>query len=267
MVKLRLKLIISHGQSIYFPADLLTITCLVLLMFLLTSCGKRIGSSDSSNQLIFERLEKGMPVGDWDAIESVFSGANTLSYAEVWEDTTSPNFRGAEVKTLWEPDGVWILAELQDDDIHNSATKTNDPTWEMGDVFEIFLVTPDSERYLEFHVTPNNVHLQIVWPNFQTISELRAKGVRAYDYMVEAPLLTSWVKVDHDSHQWTVLAKVKADAITNNGQLSTGMVLKTSFSRYDRFQDTDQIIFSSTSAHKKINYHIQGDWKEYELIP
>ena len=208
-----------------------------------------------------------MPIDNWEAVEKVFSNIEKLSYAEVWEEAPSPNFIGADVRVLWEPDGLWILAELQDVDIHNFATKKNDPTWEMGDVFEIFLVTPRSERYLEFHVTPGNVHLQIVWPNFQTIKELRAKGERAYDYMVEEALLESWVDVDHENNRWTVLAKVNADAITNRGPLEPGMVIKTSFSRYDRFQDSDQIIFSSTSPHKKINYHIQSDWKDYVLQP
>lgn len=194
-----------------------------------------------------------MPINDWTAIERVFSKTNAIDYSEV--------------RVLWDTAGLWILAELQDVDIHNTAKKTNDPTWQMGDVFEIFLVTPGSERYLEFHVTPGNVHLQIVWPNFQTITELRAKGLRAFDYMLEEPLLSSWVDVKQQNNQWTILAKVNANAITDNGPLKAGMVLKTSFSRYDRFQDSDQIIFSSTSPHKKINYHIQSDWKDFELLP
>jgi len=223
--------------------------------------------SDSANKLTFQELEVDMPIGDWAGIEKVFSEAEAINYAEVWVEAPSPNFRPAEARVLWHSDGLWILAKLEDEDIYNTATKLNDPTWEMGDVFEIFLVTPGSERYLEFHVTTGNVHLQIVWPDFQAISELRAKGIRAVDYMVEEPLLTSWVDVDHENHRWTVLAKVNAEAITTHGPLTPGMVLKTSFSRYDRFQDREKIIFSSTSPHKKINYHIQSDWKDYELIP
>ncbi len=59
----------------------------------------------------------------------------------------------------------YVHALFYDSDIFNQATQSNiDPTWKLGDVMEFYLQLPGHKDYYEFHVSPDNVILQLHLP-------------------------------------------------------------------------------------------------------
>ena len=69
------------------------------------------------------------------------------------------------VRAGWTERSICVLAELQGNNISTRATRLNDFLWLLGECFEIFLKFEDDERYLEFHIAPNNCVLQLLFPS------------------------------------------------------------------------------------------------------
>jgi len=74
-----------------------------------------------------------------ESVAAAFAGTASRALIRAWRANPHPRFRPATALVGWREGALWILAELEDDDIFNAATVLNQRTWETGDAFEIFL--------------------------------------------------------------------------------------------------------------------------------
>lgn len=72
---------------------------------------------------------------------------------------TAPDcFQGGTVKLAYDERYLYVLAELQDDDIAQYGTENHTLLFNTGDVLELFLWPENGTRYWEFHGTPNGCY-------------------------------------------------------------------------------------------------------------
>jgi len=191
--------------------------------------------------------EKSLPQGD--AIPDSLALSAPVLMQQGWLDAPQANFLAAEIRVGWTPSRLVVLAEIPDRDIFTEATGPNQRTWELGDVFEIFLKPEDRSDYVELHVTPPNFRLQL---------EFESPGKPATK--LDEGVFSSRVKIDTANQQWTVYAEVPASLVSRREHIEAGESWLFSFSRYDASRDGRPPILSSTSPHQAINFHRIHEW-------
>jgi hypothetical protein len=166
-----------------------------------------------------------------------------------WMEKPQADFLPAAVRVGWTPGGLVILAEIPDRDIFTLATAPNQKMWELGDVFEIFLQDEDRSDYVELHVTPANLRLQ-----------LRFETSGATPVQLSDGVFSSHVGIDSPNQRWSLQASVPAVLVSGRSQIQPGEVWRFSFSRYDASRDGTTPVLSSTSPHQAINFHRNHEW-------
>ena len=166
-----------------------------------------------------------------------------------WLDSREADFLSAEIRVGWTPSRLVVLAEIPDRDIFTLVTGPNQKTWQLGDVFEIFLKLEDRSDYVELHVTPPNVRLQL---------QIESPGKPAKQ--LDDGVFTSRVKIDTANQKWTVYAEVPSTLVSGRDQIASGESWLFSFSRYDASRDGRPPILSSTSPHQALNFHRLHEW-------
>ncbi|HXT71241.1 MAG TPA: NAD(P)-binding domain-containing protein [Vicinamibacterales bacterium] len=170
------------------------------------------------------------------------------------EITPGPIFQPAVVRTAWHGQYLYVLADLTDTDVTNTATGHGQRFWELGDTFEMFLRRDGLGSYIECHVTPNNHRLQLRFP---------ASGPSATSF--EAALIPgdgfesrTWQR--EDGRGWSVLAAIPASLAGAVDSPLAGSTWRFSFSRYDYTRGADTPVISSTSRHAAPSFHRQHEW-------
>ena len=166
-----------------------------------------------------------------------------------WLETPQLGFLPAEIRVGWTSSRLVVLAEIPDQDIFTLATGPNQRTWELGDVFEIFLQAEDRTDYVELHVTPPNFRLQL---------HIESPGKPATQ--LDDGVFSSRVKIDAANQRWTVYAEVPASLVSGRDHIHSGESWRFSFSRYDAFRDGHPLVLSSTSPHQAVNFHRTHEW-------
>ena len=110
-----------------------------------------------------------------EAVRAAFQGTNSQVLQQAWLAKPEEDFTPGIVRVGWRGNSLLVFAELEDANIFTHATADNQRMWELGDTFEMFLQAADSPGYAEFHVTPNNFHLQLRFP---TAKPCTARGRR-----------------------------------------------------------------------------------------
>ena len=198
----------------------------------------------------------------WEETEQAFLQMLTLEYGQFWLPQPETSFVPAEVRLGWRPKALLVFATLQDVDIFSKATADGQPMWQLGDVFEIFLrVLPDDPWY-EFHVTPNNHHLELCWPDDPQTSVKKEKRGGYETYIVTEPIIKSRVHICKEQNCWQVLTEIPARQISGGKLIHAGDIWLVSFCRYDAFRDGRSAALSSTSDFTKPAFHCQQEWKE-----
>jgi hypothetical protein len=187
------------------------------------------------------------------AVKAVFSECDSLSLIQGWqpEATGLPAF----AQLAWHDGRVWALGTLTDADVFNDATQDNQNTWEMGDVFEVFVRRSDSDAYTEAHVTPNGVRLHLKFPDRATIALARG-GQLDGETLKHDPseiIAQAW----RTDEGWVGLLGVPVDA-------KPGEKIRVSVCRYDAHRDAEPEV-ASTSSHAKCDFHRPDDWPEYTV--
>jgi len=151
-----------------------------------------------------------------------------------------------------------IFATLTDADIFNGATKLNQRTWELGDVFEIFLRSSALESYVEFHVTPHNQRLQLHYPGRSAVDRARVGG--SFDEFLvpgEAFRSRTWIGEGH----WSVFSEIPTRAVCGADEYNASVPWRFSFGRYDFTRGAGkEPVVSSTSPHAKPDFHRLHEW-------
>lgn len=201
--------------------------------------------------------------GDFAAATKCLNGDPWIMQ-QAWLATEEDALRAAMVRFGWEPDALWVLAELPDDFITSRSTGHNQDMWTLGDVFEIFIARRGSPFYLELHVTPHNHRLHLRLPN-DGLEKIRSGQSTLNDFRRSPLAFDSWVQTSTDLNQWHVLARIPAKILPDGQSFAAGQSLELSFSRYDAGPDGAPDVLSSTSAHRELNYHRRHEWREVTL--
>lgn len=183
---------------------------------------------------------------------------------QAWLAKPDENLRAATVRFGWEPNALWVLADLPDDFITSRSTDHSQDMWTLGDVFEIFVARSGSPSYLELHVTPHNhrLHLHLT---AEGMEKIRSGQSTLNEFRRPPSAFDSWVQKSTDLNQWQVLARIPANILPEGQSLAAGQSLELSFSRYDAGPEGAADVLSSTSAHRELNYHRRHEWREVVL--
>ncbi len=198
----------------------------------------------------------------WHWIDAVFSNAQDVESRQAWLAEPDPDFRPMRVKTGWTRDALYVYAEIEDADIFNPETRFNAPSFQSGDVFEMFLRPCDQKSYVEIHVTPENQKLQLRIPSVNALTETRAEPGIPPEWYISQPVVESRVRVNTDAERWEVAAQIPFAMVCEVFRPQPGDRWLFSFSRYDYTCGRETPVLSSTSPHAVLNFHRQTEWGE-----
>ena len=195
----------------------------------------------------------------WDQIEQAFGDADACRLRQAWLPRPEAGLRPAGVRVGWDGTDLLVLADLSDDDPFNPITVYNEPSFQHGDVFEIFLRPADQDPYYEFHVTPANQTFQLRFPSATAFAEARGQGI-PLPWKLAAPVMRSRTRVLAEDKRWQALARIPVGVVGEQGPTQAGSRWLFSFSRYDYTRGAPNPVLSSSSPHAVCSYHRQEEW-------
>ncbi len=194
-----------------------------------------------------------------------FQSAPQCAMRQAWLEKEEPDFAPGIVRVGWRGESLLVFAELIDADIFTRAKHDNEFLWQLGDALEIFLRPEGQTPYLEFHIAPNNCHMQMRFVDAQALERLRQTGSFA-EVLVCGQLFSSQVWVQPESRRWYVFAEIPAASVCEKSQPIANTRWHFSFSRYDYTRGREQPVISSTSAHAQPKFHRQQEWGVLQFI-
>lgn len=195
----------------------------------------------------------------WSSVRGAFSDVAALPLMQAWGEKPEERFRPADVRVGVRDDALWVLAELDDDDVFNPVTAFNEAAFQRGDVFEMFFAPAEQSAYFEFHVTPGNARLQLRFPQEGAARAAPRGGDDSLGpFTVGEPLFESWTDVRAGG--WSVLAKVPFASIIEGAPAALPRQIHFSFCRYDWTRGCAHPVLSSTSPHSVCDFHRIEEW-------
>jgi hypothetical protein len=195
---------------------------------------------------------------DLESVRSAFQSATPCLFQQAWLND-AVGFSPAVVRTGWRGSSLLVFAKLTDADIFNGATKLNQRTWELGDVFEMFLRSALKESYVEFHVTPHNQRLQLLYDNGSAAEEARKTG-SLENVLIWGEAFYSMTWIEKRRSHWYVYAEIPALAVCGSDEPIENTQWRFSFGRYDYTRSVKEPTLSSTSPHAKPDFQRQHEW-------
>lgn len=175
-------------------------------------------------------------------------------------------FQPGWTRVRWTPSALIYDLVFAGANQRNRARRLNEPTWDLGDVGEIFLQAEGRTDYLEIHVTPENRRLQLHFPA-DGIAAVRAGRARLGDFMIADP---AWVASTVTSFESDIRIRVIVPAAilgAGGRPLSAGLRFRTAVCRYDYGPRPADPILSSTAALSAPAFHQPSEWSLLQLAP
>lgn len=179
---------------------------------------------------------------------------------QAWLEKEQENFQAGTVSMAWQPDALFVLAMLPDEEIFSASTADGQKLWTLGDVFEIFIRRQACATYLELHVTPNGHQLHLAWTE-EGMKRIREKRAQLEDFMRDARAFHAEVVKLPQVQGWGVFAKIPTSILPDGTPFAVGDRLSLSFSRYDTDRKGENAVLSSTSPHEKLSFHRLQEWR------
>jgi hypothetical protein len=211
-------------------------------------------------QIICRQLPEFEP-DNLDTVRNAFQNAAACDLQQAWLEKPESSFAPAKAQTGWRNNSLLIFAELTDADIFTRATAHNQRFWELGDTFEIFLRPIEQQTYLEFHVAPNNLRLQLRFPDADAVK--RAAKTNSFEnFLIHGEsVFQSQTWTQPENSRWLVFAEILARAVAEKPKPLAESEWLFSFSRYDCARGRIEPVISSTSPHTPPpDFHRQHDW-------
>lgn len=144
----------------------------------------------------------------------------------------------------------------------NRARRPSDPTWELGDVCEIFVQLEGHTEYVELHVTPENHRLQLRWT--EASHEAFSAGAIPLEHALvsdpEWAITHSMVEAGH----WRVSAFLPKRSLGLAAHVDGRLAFRTAVCRYD-CESTGGPVLSSTAALRELSFHRLNEWTRLEF--
>ncbi len=194
---------------------------------------------------------------------SELSAVNSIPLGQPWQETPDAGFQPAQVQLHWEPAALHISVQLDDTHIVSRATAHNQSLHLLGDTVEVFLKRPESDSYLELHVSPQNFRTALRWTPGGIERVRENTGTRVEDFRIDPDSFGSRVQIFPGS--WHVEITVPP-ALLDLETWSVGQTLQFSVSRYDYAEPDGTPILSTVAAHKVKTFHRTADWLSATLV-
>ena len=195
---------------------------------------------------------EGLHVTPLDEIPKKLKKSPSLDFHQHWLSKREPHFCPGSI--VLGSDSQYLVGHviLTDHFIKNSAKQRGDRTWEMGDVFEIFIKRADQKKYWEFHITPENFHLSLALPPAEERPDL---SIDEFESRVE---------ISPHKNLWQINWRIPWSIFDIKNPSS--VLWQMSFCRYDYSENpNDRPVLSSTSPLTKPNFHRIQEWLEFEV--
>ena len=163
------------------------------------------------------------------SVRAAFREATPIPFRQAWLETPERDFVPGSVRTGWREDSLLVLADLFDVDVFTRAERHNERFWELGDTFEMFLQPAGSQAYVELHVAPNSLRLQL---RFREAAVSIGRKIR----LPRLSFTTRFLIHEHGSSGRTrleVFAQVRAAAVGHGSGPLASSTWRFSFGRYD----------------------------------
>lgn len=193
-----------------------------------------------------------------------FAEVKAISLRQAWLAEPEPDLEATEVRVQWDADGLYVLARLEDRSIYSSSTDFNQPLWELGDAFEVFIRFDEADVYYEFHVSPNNHVMQLRFDVDLTPEERRQQFSNSF---IDKQLIDSKTWLNAAERHWYVYVSIPASVLKPSGELQAGDTFEFNFCRYDAHLSNEVLLLSSSSNLKELDFHRREDWGSLRLDP
>jgi hypothetical protein len=201
--------------------------------------------------------------GDFDAAAKALD-AKPWSMRQSWRTRPQEGFLPGSVRWGWQPDTLWVLADLPDKHIRTSSTAHNQMICTLGDTFEIFVGRLGTPWYLELHISPRNHRLHLLFPA-DGLASVKRRDKTLAEFERDPQAFSSWVSRS-EGERWQVLVRVPASLLPGGEPFRAGDRLEVSFSRYDCGPEGTPDILSSTSPHRQLDFHRRHEWRRATLV-
>lgn len=186
-----------------------------------------------------------------------------LVFSQTWLPAgPEPGFQDSSACVTWEPSGLTFGIEMMGAGATNRARQLNEPTWELGDVAEVFIGVRERPDYFEFHVTPENQRLQLHFPA-DGVARLRAGQAKLSEFAFDRPGVES--RTQRNVGSWSVSLKI-SPAVLGLAEFQAGQVFDIALCRYD-YGGKAAPVFSSTAQLTAPNFHRRHEWQQLRLAP
>ena len=197
---------------------------------------------------------------DLATVRAAFATATPISLGQAWLAAPEPDFAPGLVRTGWRENSLLVFADLSDADVFTQARRNNDRFWELGDTFEMFLQPPGRRAYVELHVAPNNLRLQLQFAKPPTARDTDPfASALIHDQVFDSQ---AWIKPDETG--WCVFAEIPAGALFDHPPFASS-TWRCSFGRYDATRGRRLPVISSSSPHTKPAFHRPHEWGKLHL--
>lgn len=156
-----------------------------------------------------------------------------------------------------EDEAFHVYAFFSDRDIYNVARKDNERTWETGDVCEFFLQPYGKDDYFEFHVTPDNITLQLHLP------PVEKQGSIPFEKQIFNSGLKTKTEVNRLKNYWYSEMTIPFTGL----EITKKQVANSRFAicRYNYSHQWEKPEISSTAYFQKGGFHDPTSWHKLEV--
>ncbi len=191
------------------------------------------------------------------------SESSSIALTQPWQETPDAGFQLSRAQLHWQPDALHVWVELDDLQIVSQATDHNQSLHLLGDTVEVFLKRPESDSYLELHVSPQNFRTALRWPPGGIERFRENNGTRIEEFRIDSQCFGSRVQIFPEL--WQVEITVPP-ALLDMETWSPGQTLQFSVCRYDYAEWNGTPILSTIAAHQVKNFHRPADWLGATLL-
>ncbi|MFQ3669826.1 MAG: hypothetical protein SNJ84_00040 [Verrucomicrobiia bacterium] len=196
----------------------------------------------------------------------LLAGRSSCRFGQPWAEAVEGRFRPGSVALAWDGDQLGVWADLDDDDVFNEGSDSTQPLWALGDVFEMFLRPLPGERYVELHVTPENVQLRLAFPSelfFWREAMFYGRKPWVWNHALGEEAFGS--EASRRDGGWQVWARIPWATLTGGTVPGVGEVWSGCFCRYDATRGETEPVLSTTGAHRRRMFHDQRGWNRIEF--
>ena len=198
---------------------------------------------------------------DLASVRAAFRDATPIPLRQAWLKTPEQDFAPGSVRTGWREDSLFVLADLYDVDVFTRAEQHNERFWQLGDTFEIFLQPAPGRPYVELHVAPTNLRLQLRFAKPPSASDADPFGIA----LIHDQVYDSRTWVTAAEHGWRAFARIRAAVVGHSGPQASA-AWRVSFGRYDATRGRQEPVISSTSPHTVPAFHRPHEWSDLRFV-